>query len=293
MRILILAGLMCGMLGCARSTRSLAPVKGFDAQRYAGRWYEIARFPHWFERGLVAVTADYTLQPNGRIRVENRGYNPAKKEWTSARARAYLKGSADVGLLKVSFFWPFYGTYKILVLDKDYAYAVVTSDTYDYFWILARTPTLDAKTVDALVKSAAAMGFETDLDHRVVEARRALTVGQVKSAMVAGHAVGTAFDVSERFSEVGRDGMWRHGGRIVGGHAITLYGYDDGIPAGPGYGPGSLLALNSWGDDWGERLRGNEALGGGFRVPYAVFNDPSGPFWDGIVVEVLDREAGA
>ena len=151
------------MLGCARSTRSLQPVTGFDVQRYEGKWYEIARFPHWFERGLSAVTADYEVQPNGSIRVENRGYDPKRGRWKSVTGRAYPKGSANVGLLKVTFFWPFYGTYRVLRLDKGgYSHALVTSDTFEYLWVLSRTPTLDKGITDGLVRDAAQMGFDID-----------------------------------------------------------------------------------------------------------------------------------
>jgi apolipoprotein D and lipocalin family protein len=148
-------------LGCARSTSRLAPVDGFDLERYSGRWYEIARFPHRFERGLVAVTAEYRIRDDGAVRVINRGFDPDAGEWQTAKGTARLKGDPDVGLLRVTFFWPFYGTYKIIRLDKeDYSYAVVTSDTYDYFWILARTPTLDADLLDSLLQFARESGFD-------------------------------------------------------------------------------------------------------------------------------------
>jgi apolipoprotein D and lipocalin family protein len=94
--------------GCAgTSTKNLTPVSGFDAGRYAGSWYEIARFPHVFERGLTDVTAEYTAQADGSIRVVNRGYDPAKGKWRSATARAVFAGARDTGLLCVTFFWPF------------------------------------------------------------------------------------------------------------------------------------------------------------------------------------------
>ena len=159
-----LTALLCMLAGagCAKSTGELPPVDGFDLQRYSGLWYEIARFPHRFERDLVAVTAEYTIEEDGSVTVVNRGYNPAREEWKTAEGRAYLKGEPNIALLKVTFFWPFYGTYKVIRLDKeDYSYAVVTSSTYDYFWILSRTPTMDEKTLTALMEFAKASGFDT------------------------------------------------------------------------------------------------------------------------------------
>ena len=158
--------------GCAgNGTNKLPAVSGFDAGRYAGTWYEIARFPQIFERGLTCVTAEYTAQPDGSIRVVNRGYSPVKKKWKSATARAVFPGARDTGLLRVTFFWPFSAAYKVIKLDeKEYGWAVVTSSTYDYLWILARTPQLPSETYDALVKFAADSGFDTACIEKVEQA---------------------------------------------------------------------------------------------------------------------------
>jgi apolipoprotein D and lipocalin family protein len=140
----------------------LAPVGDFDIARYAGTWYEIARLDHPFERGLRSVTAEYTPRDDGTIRVVNTGYDPGQEAWTAVEGTARFKGSRDVGLLEVTFFWPFYGTYKIIGLDKTrYAYAMVTGATYDYLWILSREPVMRETTLDALVTSAREMGFAT------------------------------------------------------------------------------------------------------------------------------------
>jgi len=161
MRTLTILLFLCTVTGCARSTQGLAPVHGFDVQRYMGLWYEIARFPHRFERDLVAVTAEYTVREDGSVDVINRGFSPARQRWETAKGRAYFKGDPHTALLRVTFFWPFYGTYKVIRLDKeDYAYAVVTSDTYDYFWILSRTPEMDEHTLAELLEFARSSGFD-------------------------------------------------------------------------------------------------------------------------------------
>jgi len=161
MRHIVLILCAAALGGCVHGTQSLAPVSHFETHRYAGIWYEIARFPHSFERDLTAVTAQYTLQPDGSVRVENKGYNPKTHEWKSATARAYLKGDKTVGLLKVSFFRPFYATYKIIWLDTaTYAHAVVTSDTYDYLWILSRSPQMSPAILQASIQFAKESGFD-------------------------------------------------------------------------------------------------------------------------------------
>jgi len=146
---------------CATSTRLLRPVENFDSNRYLGVWYEIARLPHRFERNLVAVTATYSLRKDGAIDVLNQGYDTVAKKWKSAKGRGYFKQGSNTPLLKVTFFWPFYGDYKVISLDTtDYSYAVVTSGTFDYLWILARKPALDAETLARLVHFAETSGFD-------------------------------------------------------------------------------------------------------------------------------------
>jgi apolipoprotein D and lipocalin family protein len=139
----------------------LKPVTGFDASRYLGTWYEIARLPHHFEKNLKAVSATYTIREDGSIDVLNQGYDSVKKKWKSAQGRACFKQGRDTALLRVTFFWPSYGEYKVILLDKEnYAYAVVTSGTYKYLWIFARTPTLEEEALKKLVEFARKSGFE-------------------------------------------------------------------------------------------------------------------------------------
>ena len=157
----LFAALAISLGGCAKSTADLPAVANFDPQSYAGRWYEIARLPHAFERGLRHVTADYTLNSDGTITVENRGVKNGVAK--SIRGKARLKkGHAGRGELEVTFFWPFYGAYRILHLEPDGSAALVTSGTRDFFWILARTPVLPAEKLDRFRKQAAEWGFAVE-----------------------------------------------------------------------------------------------------------------------------------
>ena len=119
--------LVLGLLtGCVGIPDTVTAVKGFEPDRYLGTWYEIARYDHSFERGLIRVSAQYGNRPDGGISVLNKGYDPVKKEWRQAEGKAYFVGSKDVGRLKVSFFGPFYGAYNIIDLDKEnYRFALV------------------------------------------------------------------------------------------------------------------------------------------------------------------------
>lgn len=145
---------------CTGLPQGTSAVSGFEVDRYLGTWYEIARLDHRFERGLTNVTAEYTLQDDGGLRVVNRGFSTKTEEWDEAVGKAYLVGSPDVGQLKVSFFGPFYGGYNILELDKeDYQYALVAGPDRSYLWILARSPDLSESKVQSLVEKARRLEF--------------------------------------------------------------------------------------------------------------------------------------
>ncbi|MBN1545437.1 MAG: lipocalin family protein, partial [Syntrophaceae bacterium] len=138
--------------GCTGIPDGVQAVRGFQADRYLGVWFEIARLDHSFERGLSNVSATYSPRPDGGIDVLNRGYDAKKGKWKEAQGRAYFIGSRDEGRLKVSFFGPFYGAYNIIALDRDnYRYALVCGPDRSYLWILAREKNLKAETLFKLV----------------------------------------------------------------------------------------------------------------------------------------------
>jgi lipocalin len=135
-------------------------VKELDLNRYLGTWYEIARFDHRFERGLVGATATYSMRDDGKIKVINQGYeNTLDGKLSVAEGKAKLTG--DPGKLKVSFFWIFYGDYFILELDNDYQWALIGSSSDKYLWILSRTPQLDDQTKGLILKKAEKRGYDT------------------------------------------------------------------------------------------------------------------------------------
>nr|WP_321269936.1 lipocalin family protein [uncultured Tolumonas sp.] len=149
-------------VGCTQIPDKVKPVDNFDLNRYLGKWYEIARLDHSFERGLSKVTAAYSLNDNGSVSVLNRGYSEKDKQWKAATGIAYFIDSPTNGLLKVSFFRPFYGTYAIFELDRtNYQYAVISGPNHSYLWILSRTPTLSDTIKKQLIQKAANAGFNT------------------------------------------------------------------------------------------------------------------------------------
>lgn len=154
---------MCGLLAACttQAPAGIQPVHGFDAQRYLGRWYEIARLDHAFERGLTDVSATYEARSDGGLTVINRGYDASSATWKSARGRAYFNGPTDVASLKVSFFGPFFGGYHVVALDTDYRWAMVVGNDRGYLWILSRIPQLADSVKAGLVAQADRLGFDT------------------------------------------------------------------------------------------------------------------------------------
>ncbi len=162
-----LVALACLLLSGCRSTANVPVVSGFELERYLGTWYEVARFPHRFEKELTAVTAHYSLNPNGTINVVNRGYHTEKKQWKEAEAVGKFRDDPTEGWLKVSFFWPFYADYRIIHLDEQYSEAIITGPSYNYLWILAREPVLPDAELDRLIRTAHTFGFDTNRIERI------------------------------------------------------------------------------------------------------------------------------
>ena len=156
--------LFIGVLtGCLGVPKNVQPVKSFELDRYLGKWYEIARLDHSFERGLEQVTANYSLRDDGGVSVVNRGFLSKKNKWKIAEGKAYFVDDENEGYLKVSFFGPFYGTYAIFELDQEnYEYAFVSGPDTSYLWLLSRTPKLDQEIINKFLKQAKQKGFNIE-----------------------------------------------------------------------------------------------------------------------------------
>ena len=171
-RLRVLPVLLVGLLlwGCQSMPEGVEPVGNFELERYLGTWYEVARLDHRFERGLSEVTAEYSLRPDGQVKVLNSGLSASSGEREQAEGRAKFAGEPDVGYLKVSFFGPFYGSYVVFELDPDYRHAFIAGNTTDYLWLLAREPVVDAAVRERFIERAGELGFNVDeliwVEHR-------------------------------------------------------------------------------------------------------------------------------
>jgi len=139
----------------------LETVADVDLQRYTGTWYEIARFPHRFQKDCYATRAVYTLREDGLIGV----YNECRKGAADGPIKA-VKGKARVvdkqtnAKLEVSFFWPFWGDYWIIDLDPDYQWAVVGHPSRSYLWILSRQEKMEAEVLDGIRLRLQQQGYD-------------------------------------------------------------------------------------------------------------------------------------
>jgi apolipoprotein D and lipocalin family protein len=153
----ILAGtitFVCSLVAAAADkTPPLRAVDHVHLNRYLGKWYEIASFSHWFQKGCVASTATYTLRKNGDIDVLNQCRDKTLDgKLREAKGKAWIVDRQSNAKLKVRFFWPFSGDYWIIDLDTNYQYAVVGHPNRDYLWILSRSPQMDPAIYNGIIE---------------------------------------------------------------------------------------------------------------------------------------------
>lgn len=154
------------LIGCAFGPGHGGPplqvVPYVDLGRYVGTWYEIARYPHSFQKGCVATTATYTLRSDGDIDVLNQcRLATLDGEMSSAAGKAKVTDRATNAKLKVTFFWPFYGDYWIIDLDEAYTFAVVGHPSRDYLWVLSRSPHMDDEVYRGILQRLEKQSYDT------------------------------------------------------------------------------------------------------------------------------------
>lgn len=155
----VLVSLCFAFCSCGTSAKvDNAAIRTMDLNRYLGQWYEVARFDHSFERDLDYCTATYLLQDDGTVKVINQGKK--KGAWKVSEGKAKL--TDNPGILRVSFFGPFYSDYRVLMLDPDYSYALIGGSSDEYLWILSRTPQLSSTIRDKLLSEARQRGYKTE-----------------------------------------------------------------------------------------------------------------------------------
>lgn len=138
-----------------------------DVPRYLGTWYEIAKYPNWFQKKCVSNTkAVYSSKPDGNLQVLN-SCKTASGEISAAEGTARQIGPKDSPKLEVRFapewlsFFPFvWGDYWVIDLDPQYQVVAVSDPRREYLWVLSRTPQLDPKVYDDLLQRLKQQQFD-------------------------------------------------------------------------------------------------------------------------------------
>lgn len=161
--ILIILCALLGLGGCCAEGGNTGidnrTVQVLDIPRFMGKWYEIARYDHRFEKGMSRVSATYTLLENGRIEVLNAGYKDGK--YKEIKGKAKQPDPNDPGKLKVSFFLWFYADYYVLDIDPDYRYVLIGSSSDKYLWIMSREEKLPESVLQELLDKLRKRGYDT------------------------------------------------------------------------------------------------------------------------------------
>lgn len=160
--LLIGAMLLMSVHACVSIPKGAVAVENFDKNKYLGKWYEIARMDFRFERNLQNTTAQYSLNKNGSIRVDNQGYDTLKGKWKQAIGKAKFVGAENKAMLKVSFFGPFYSGYNVLAIDSNYQYALIAGANLRYLWILSRNTSIPGDIKEQYLNIARSNGYNTD-----------------------------------------------------------------------------------------------------------------------------------
>jgi apolipoprotein D and lipocalin family protein len=159
--VINIIALMIGFYSCSTIPKGVKAVEPFEKERYLGKWYEIARIDFKYEKDLNNTTAEYSLNANGTIRVDNKGYHANKGEWERAVGKAKFVRDDTIGMLKVSFFGPFYSGYNVIALDSDYKYALIAGASFKYLWILSRETSIPDEIKNKYLKIAEGFGYNT------------------------------------------------------------------------------------------------------------------------------------
>ena len=157
---ILMAVILLSAQSCKAQTINTTTVDNLDVERYMGRWYELARYDHRFERNMERCEAYYALESDGNIAVRNSGIDTKTGLLRIVDGKAKL--GKQPGQLRVSFFLFFYSDYNVLALGENYDWSLVGSKSPKYLWILSRTPSLPESTIEHILAIARARGYDTD-----------------------------------------------------------------------------------------------------------------------------------
>ncbi len=156
-------GLACSLSACTHPVpQQMQVIQNFDAARYAGSWYVLARIDHPAEQGLIQTGAHYSRNGDGSLSMVQRGLDPASKQWSKHESLAQPAGAPTLGALKTSSLGPFASAYNVVALDADYRWALVLGANADRAWVLSRTASLPAQARASVLQQAHSAGVNIE-----------------------------------------------------------------------------------------------------------------------------------
>jgi len=159
-RVLILIPIILLLTSCVKVPDWVSPVKNFQAKRFMGTWYEVARLENGFELGMNTVSAHYSMTAQGEVSIRHEGYLVRRQEWRNAEATAAFMEGQDVGLLKVAYMWPFYAPYVIFKVDPEYEWAFVCGKDKEFLWLLSRYEWVEDDVMEDFLETSERLGFD-------------------------------------------------------------------------------------------------------------------------------------
>lgn len=147
--------------------KPLQSVESVEIERYLGKWYELAKFPNWFERKCNESTAEYSLLSDGKIEVHNTCKLFKNGQLKDIFGVATVKNKKSNAKLSVTFLpkwlrWSGIGAgkYWVIILEPNYEYAVVSEPKREYLWILSRSPSMKRATYESIVEQLKEKQFD-------------------------------------------------------------------------------------------------------------------------------------
>ncbi len=164
---LLFISIGASQVNAQQSDQAVKTIATLDVPRYLGTWYEIAKFPNWFQKKCVGNTkAVYSVKPDGNLKVLN-SCKIASSETSEAEGAARQIGPKDSPKLEVRFapewlsFLPLvWGDYWVIDLDPQYQVAAVSDPRREYLWVLSRTPQIDPKVYEELLQRLKRQQFD-------------------------------------------------------------------------------------------------------------------------------------
>ena len=148
------------LCACATVKNPPQTASDVDLKKYMGKWYEIASFPSFFQKGCHCTVAQYALVKS-QVKVYNTCKRGKEDKWDSASAIGWAVPNSHNSKLKIQFFWPFRANYWILYISPDYQDALVGTPNRKYLWVLARKPVMSSQFYKKITNLAEQQGYDT------------------------------------------------------------------------------------------------------------------------------------